>query len=1285
MFTLRSRQARLSVRMALTGMLLLLSLVGPAPGLAYSAPALSGDVDGGGGSAFADLPSEPAKLEGIAPSPGPGMAHVPTIDMGIADTGLATTLDVLQDPITPTLQFSSSTYSVDEDAGPALITVTLVPTSTDPVTVTYAIVPGTATPVDDYTGTGGTLSFAPDDGTETISVPITNDLLDELGETLSITLSHPISAELGTPYTATLTIVDDDPQPTVQFQSASYGVNEVTSPALLTATLSAPSGLTVTVSYDMSGGTATANEDFADEIGSITFAPGDTTQAVGVRIVDDVYDEDDETLSVGLTSASHATVVAPSTATVTIADDDDPPTVGFDSSSYSVDEGAGQATITVTLSAPSSREITAHYATSNGTATAGSDYTARSGTLTFDPVDVTVDAVLEHEFATSAWSPPSPDPAGVAYISHLNRLMISDSEVEEIEELWAGANVFVAELSGVLSDTFSTTNFQPISSTEPTGVAYNPVNRHLFFSDDNRGRVFEVDPGDDGAYGTSDDSISRFRTTALGSYDPEGITYDTWRGYLFLSDGNNEEVYEISPGDNGIFDGVPGFGDDEMTQFDTDRLNVHNPEGVEFDPYTGHLYVLGGGSDPIAETTTAGKLIRYINISALSAHNPGSLAYAPSSTDPSEWHLYIVERGYDNTPSHPHENDGKAYEISFPTGETTFTFTVPITDDIIAEGSETVNLALTSPVNATLGQDTATLTIVDEFSGVQFSDAAYDVNEGAGSATITVTLDTPSALTVNVDYAVTGGSATAGSDYILANGTLTFTPGTVDRTFTVTLIDDNVDELAQETIDLELSNPSNAELGTPTSTVLRIEDNDPQPTVSFAPPAYAQDEDAENEIVGVELSRPSAFTVTVHYATSDGTATAGSDYVAASGILTFAPGTTAQSFPVSIIDDPLAEPSETVNLTLSGASNAVVGTPTTTLTIYDDEAPPTVQFSSSSYSIGEGEGTATITVTLSVSSAQSITVHYATSDGTATAGSDYTGKSGTLSFAAGQTTRTFTVSITDDGIDEPSETVSLALTSPSNATLGTPSTATLAINDNDGQPTVEFGDTSYSAGEGAGQATISVRLSNPSASTVSVHYATSGGTASAGTDYQAASGTVTFAPGVTEQSVNVTIIDDLLDEEDETVGLALSSPTNATLGVPSSATLTIVDNDDQPDVQFSASAYSVDESAGSATITVTLSAASSKTITVDYATSDGTAVAGSDYVTKTGTLTFDPGETVQTFTVVIIDDMLNEDDETVGLALSNPSNATPGSPSSATLTIVEGVLRVYLPVIFRNQ
>jgi hypothetical protein len=1287
MFAVRPLKTFASFRIALTGMLLLLLLAGPAPGRAYAAPVLSADLGSEGGvDGLADLPSELAGPQVAASALSSGTAHVPAIDMGIADTGLTATLGVLEEPVTSTVQFSSSAYDVAEDAGSALITVTLTPTSSFPVTVTYATSAGTATAGSDYDNTSGSLTFDPGEDSETISVSITNDLLDEADETLTLTLSDPVSATLGTPVTATLTIVDNDLPPTVQFDSTSYSVDEDAGPATITVTLNAASGLTVAVDYAVSGGTATAGQDYVAASGTLTVAPGLVSQTLSVTIIADVFDEDDETVNLSLANPTYATPGTTTAATLTIVDDDDAPTVQFDAPSYTVDEEAGLATITVTLSAPSSRAVSVGYATSDGTATAGSDYAATAGSLNFPPAQVSVTATLERLTLTSGYSPPSPDPSGLAYVSHLNMLLISDGEVEEIPALWEGANLFGTALSGTLiytGTTYGGANWD--FSDEPTGVAYNPTDHHLYFTDDTgQRRVYEVGPGSDGEYDTGDDVFSSFRTGDYGNTDPEGICYGG--GYLFTADGVGERVYQIAPGANHVFDGVPASGgDDVVAYFDTHRLNIHNPESVEFDLHTGHLYVSGDDHSPLAEATTDGKLIRYIGISFLASHNPAGLAYAPSSTDPSQWHLYLVDRGVDNN-TNPNENDGKMYELSFPPGETVLTFTVPITDDITAEGSETVNLTLSDPVSATLGQSSATLTIVDTLPSVQFDPASYSVGEGAGSAAVTATLSGPAAFTVTVDYATSAGTATAGDDYIAASGTLTFPAGTVAQTIDVTIVDDALDEPAEETVNLALSNPGNAELGTPTAAVLRIQDNDPQPTVGFSTPVFEQAENGVKAFIVVELSAPSALSVTVDYATSDGTATAGSDYIAASGTLTFEAGTTSQSFSVSILDDLLDEPDETVNLTLSNASNAVLGVPTTTLTINDNDGAPTVQFSGSSYSVAEGGGTATITVTLSAQSAQPVAVQYATGDGTATAGSDYTGTSGLLTFTPGQTVRTFTVAITDDGIAEPDETVNLALSSPTNAVLGTQATATLTILDDDGQPTVAFGAASYSASEGSGQASITVRLSHLSASAVSVGYGTSDGTAVAGVDYQAATGTLTFAPGVTEQSFSVTIIDDLLDEENETLGLALSAPSNATLGTPSSATLTIVDDDNPPTVQFSDPSYSVGESVGSATIMVTLSGASGKAISVDYATSDGTAVAGSDYVATAGTLTFAVGETVQTFTVTIIDDLLNEENETLSLALSSPSSTVIlGSPSSATLTIVQDVFRVYLPGVFRNH
>ncbi|MGH7493172.1 MAG: hypothetical protein ACREOO_12360, partial [bacterium] len=192
-----------------------------------------------------------------------------------------------------------------------------------------------------------------------------------------------------------------------------------------------------------------------------------------------------------------------------------------------------------------------------------------------DPSGATaVQATAASTTSTSQWSPSSPDPMGVAYISTSNRLMISDSEVEEMS-MFTGVNVFDATLQGGLVNTFSTISF----SREPTGVAFNPNNQHLFFSDDDADEVFEIDPGLDGNYFTGDDIRTSFDTRSINNMDAEDIAYGN--GNLYIADGVNAEVYEIRPGPNGRFDGQSPAGDDQAYHFDTNSLDIPDPEAVE--------------------------------------------------------------------------------------------------------------------------------------------------------------------------------------------------------------------------------------------------------------------------------------------------------------------------------------------------------------------------------------------------------------------------------------------------------------------------------------------------------------------------------------------------------------------------------------------------------------------------------------------------------------------------------------------------------------------------------
>jgi hypothetical protein len=446
--------------------------------------------------------------------------------------------------------------------------------------------------------------------------------------------------------------------------------------------------------------------------------------------------------------------------------------------------------------------------------------------------------------------------------------------------------------------------------------------------------------------------------------------------------------------------------------------------------------------------------------------------------------------------------------------------------------------------------------------------------------------------------------------------------------------------------------------------------------------------------ITVTLSAPSGRVVTADVVSSDGTATAGSDYTPVISTVNFDPGQIVQVLTVDVTPDALDEPDETVNLALTNPVNASAGDPNTAvLSILDQNELPRVRFTATGYSVTEGEPFETINVSLDPPSNDTVTVRYAISDGSATAGIDYTAaSSGTLTFAPGVTIQSFDVTITDDLSDEESETVNLALSNETNATLGTPNTAVLTISDNDGVPTVQFSEAIYTVDEGV-SATIAVTLSNATGDPVEVEYATSNGTAAEGSDYTASSGTLTFAPGETSKTFDVAITEDAFDESDETVNLTLSNPSNATLGAPNPATLIIRDNDGVPTVFFSAPIYTMGEDSGTGTIFVELSNEAEDEVTVQYAISDGTATAGSDYTATPGTLTFAPGVTSQSFTVQVIDDALDEagPDETVILTLSNPSsNATLGVPNPATLTISDndggggaGGPTIYLPLVYK--
>ncbi len=316
-----------------------------------------------------------------------------------------------------------------------------------------------------------------------------------------------------------------------------------------------------------------------------------------------------------------------------------------------------------------------------------------------------------------------------------------------------------------------------------------------------------------------------------------------------------------------------------------------------------------------------------------------------------------------------------------------------------------------------------------------------------------------------------------------------------------------------------------------------------------------------------------------------------------------------------------------------------------------------------------GNTNAVFTVTLSEASSQPVTVNYNTTDGVAVAGADYTAESGTLTFAPGTTSQTVSIPVLGGETVPANDTFSVNLSNPTGAAIapnggvGTGtilSASALSIND----VTVVEGTS------GTTNAVFTVTLDPPNIEEpVTVDYSTQDGTAKAGVDYEAVSGTLTFAPDQTSQNILVPIINGTTYKPTEMFSVNLSNATNAIIE-KGQGTGTIVDSNTPGSMQFSSANYNVAPSDGTATITVTRTSGTASDVGISYATSGGTAVAGVDYTPVSGTLDFAANQTSKTFTIPILSNLLLGGSKTVGLTLTQPTGGgTLGSQSTATLTI----------------
>jgi len=1129
-------------------------------------------------------------------------------------------------------------------AGVLTISQTGTSSSATVVGLTYG---GTATSGSDFTALPATVTIPAGQTSVTLTVPVLNDSVLEGPETVIVTLANIVSgnAQLAASGTvATVTIADNESA--LVRVSQPQGRNEDGgAPALFVITQTVSSPTATVISYTL-GGTASGTSDYTPPAtSSITIPAGQTSVTITVPILDDAIVEADETIVLTLgsiTSGNPQIAIDPAQRerTLTIADDDSA-TISISLTANGNEDGPSPGLLTVTQSAASSTDTVLSY-TVAGSATAGSDYAALSGTVTIPAgqtsATITV-TVLDDELM---------EPAENVIVT-LGEITSGDEDIEiHVEADQATVQIVDDETPQVRIVAAADANEDGNVSGRFT-VSQNTVTATA--------TVVSLSIGGTATAGQDYEAIGLTVTIPAGETSVD-IDVD------LLADNRAEgletvvvRLEEITSGDPGLeIDSVNGEATVEIADDETGLIRIAlQTNGSEDGPIAGAVIVT---QDGITETDTV-------------------VAYTYGGT---------ATPGTDFTAS-------VSRTVTIPAGETSVTLLVLIVEDDIVEGDETIVLTLdqvseVSPhVSIDVAADEATVTIEDDDSAtVGISDDSAASEAGPVPGSFVLTLSAPSSTDTVITYTLTG-TATAGEDYTEPSGSVTIPAGETSATISISVLDDNLVE-GTEIVTLALFEITGGQDAITIDTEageasLEIADND-SALVQVAVTRHGSEAGPTSIVFTVSMTKPSSTVTAVELAIS-GSATSGSDYTSPSMILAIPAGDTSRNVTVAVLDDELLEGLESLILELAfmEPSERLITIDETqnsaTADLVDDETG-LIRIAATTQGSEAGPTAGRFTVTQDGITDSPTVIAYAVT-GTATAGSDYVTLSGTVTIPAGQTSAVIDVTVLDDQLIEGVQTVVVRL---DEITSGDDrleidedaDAATVNITDND------TGLVSITAGTGVSEAgplssTFTVTQSGISDVPTVISYTISG-TAASGSDFTALSGTVTIPAGQTSATITLTALNDALVEGDETVIVTLTGITSGGELVlideeHDVATITIADNDSAA-VSIAAGTDGNEAGPVSGTFTVTLSSASSTDTVVSY-TVAGTATSGSDYTAPSGTVTIPAGQTSVTITVPTLNDTAVEGTETVSVTLtsitSGDAQITLDSQDEAEIDLVD--------------
>ncbi len=1119
----------------------------------------------------------------------------------------------------PVVEFASALSRADEGDDVQSVRVNLSLVTATNFTLNYSL-EGSATRGKDYTSSR-TVEVEANTNSVDIRIKPLDDTLDENNETVILTLTDGIGYNVGSANQHTLTITDND-IPELVFASPASSVAEEGDMHNVRININPASIADLTLTYDLTGSTATEGTDYSIVgSGSLDVTAGAASVNIPIRIADDGADEHDETVVLTLTVGTGYDVGSPGKHTLTITDNDTPQ-FEFTSPLGSAGEGSGTQNVSVTITPSPAGVLELNY-TMKGSAIEGADY---------------ISPLLS----------PIPVPANSPSVNI--PLILTDDNSEENDE------TIILTLMGGTGYKLGSTNQHTLTITDndrviPPMVSFALASASVAENAGIHNVKVSVSPAPANAF-TLNYSLdgSAARNTDYTSSGTVSVTANAISVNIpiMITDDDvteNSETVLLTLTDG---DGYTVGSNHTYTLTITDNDAVVLPEAAFASP-----------SGSVEESVGTHNVT--VNFSTAAPAGGFALNYSLDGS---------ATRNTDYTSSGTVSVTANAISANIP---------IMITDDDVTENSETVLLILTDGDGYTVGSNhTYTLTITDNDAVVlpeaAFASPSGSVEESVGTHNVTVNFSTAApaggfALNYSLD-----GSAARNTDYT-SSGTVSVTANAISVNIPIMITDDDVTE-NNETVLLTLTDGDGYTVGSNHTYTLTITDNDalvlPEAAFASSSGSVAESVGTHNVTVNFSTAAP-AGGFALNYRL-DGSAARNTDYTS-SGTVSVTANAISVNIPIMITDDDVAENNETVLLTLTDGDGYTVGSNHTyTLTITDNDALvlPEAAFASPSGSVEENVGTHNVAVNFSTAApAGGFVLNYRL-DGSAARNTDYT-SSGTVSVTANSTSVNIPILITDDDVTENNETVLLTLTDGNGYTVGSANKHTLTITDNDGTPPVitfkpeaAFISASGSVSEDVDSYTLPLQLSVAPEESLTLNYQP-GGTATEGIDYRLdSSGTVSVATGVTEANILITIIDDNLEENHETITLTLTGGTGYDVGSANVHTLTITNNDAA--VTLSASPNPVPEGEA-VTAMVTLSKIVSSEVTIPLVLTSGTAENG-DYDVLTSIIIRKDELSASGVIATTEDDDLDHETFTVTLG-TLPAGILAGTENSVEITITD--------------